>query len=215
MSATLLAHPLSSGKYSITTDASTIAIGSVLEQLENNQWKPLAFFSKKLSNAEQKYSAFDRELLAIYQSIRHFRHFVEGRDFTIFTDHKPLTTAMNTKAERSPRQCRHLDYISQFTTDIKYIKGSKNAVADALSGPPESGINVIKLSGIDYGLIAREKTIDNESKKLIKKDKPSASKMKLELINFKNENVSLWCETSTAKIRPYLPLSMRKSMFDT
>lgn len=48
------------------------------------------FFSKKLSPAQQKYSAFDRELLAIYRAIRHFRHMIEGHQFTIFTDHTPL-----------------------------------------------------------------------------------------------------------------------------
>jgi cleavage and polyadenylation specificity factor subunit 1 len=60
---------------------------------------------------------------------------VEAREFCIYTDHKPVTFAYNLKSTQlsSPRQCRHLDYISQFTTDIYHIAGAHNVVADALS----------------------------------------------------------------------------------
>jgi len=54
-------------------------------------WQPLAFFSRKLSPAQQKYSAYDWELLAIYKAVKYFRHMLEARNFTVLTDHKPLT----------------------------------------------------------------------------------------------------------------------------
>ena len=60
----MLAHPQPHAATSIMTDASNLAVGAVLEQFINGQWKPTLFFSKKLSPAELKYSAFDRELLA-------------------------------------------------------------------------------------------------------------------------------------------------------
>lgn len=86
---------------------------------------------------EIKYSAFDRELLGIYLAIKHFKYFVEGREFTVFTDHKQLTGptgAISSKTERSPRQTsRHIDFIAQFTNDIKHISGKSNSVADYLS----------------------------------------------------------------------------------
>jgi hypothetical protein len=65
-------------------------MGAVLQQHVENAWQPLAF-SKKLNPAQQKYSAYDRELLAIYEAVKHFRHMLEARHFTIFTDHKPIT----------------------------------------------------------------------------------------------------------------------------
>ena len=103
------------------TDASEIAVGAVLQQFIDNRWQPLAYFSKSLTPAETRYSAFDRELLAIYLAIKHFQYFVEGRQFYILTDHKPLTFALSNKPERySPRQSRHLDFISQFTCDIRH-----------------------------------------------------------------------------------------------
>ena len=89
---------------------------------------------KKLSPAESKYSAFDRELLAIYLAVKHFRHMVEARNFIIYTDHKPITFAFRQKPDKcSPRQFRHLDFISQFSTDIRHVSGSNNVVAEALS----------------------------------------------------------------------------------
>ena len=64
-------------------DASDSHVGSVLQQRVDDAWFPLAFFSKKLLDAEKKYSAFDRELLAAYSSIRHFRYMLEGREFML------------------------------------------------------------------------------------------------------------------------------------
>ena len=73
-------------------------------------------------------------MLAVYLAIKHFSHFVEGRTFYINTDHKPLTYALTTRFDRhSPRRARHLGFISQFTTDIRHVKGMDNAVADTLS----------------------------------------------------------------------------------
>jgi hypothetical protein len=59
---------------------------------------------------------------------------LEARHFTNLTDHKPLTFAFQQKRDNcSPRQFKHLEYISQFTTDIRHISGRHNIVADTLS----------------------------------------------------------------------------------
>lgn len=115
-SATLLVHSDESNKVGITlmTDASNVAIGSVLLQYRNGSLQPIAFFFKKLSLAESRYSTFDRELLVIYLSI------------------KPITRAINSATEKTPRQEGH--FISQFTSDIQHVSGKKNVVADFLSG---------------------------------------------------------------------------------
>ena len=69
----LLIHPSTdpSVSLSLTADTSDVAVGAVLSQ--GPQHCPLGFYSKKLSDAERKYSAFDKELLALYLSIKHFR----------------------------------------------------------------------------------------------------------------------------------------------
>ncbi|GBO25889.1 Transposon Ty3-I Gag-Pol polyprotein, partial [Araneus ventricosus] len=158
--ATLLSFPNSELPLSLFTDASDTAIGAVLQQYENSTWKPIAFYSKKLNDTQQNYSTYDRELLGIYLSVKHFKHYLEGRTFTIYTDHKPLIFAFHQKLDKAaPRQARQLNYISQFSTDIKYIKGENNIVADTLS-------RVTEVSSIDYDQIADAQTQDEELKSL-------------------------------------------------
>uniref|UniRef100_A0A1X7U0C7 Reverse transcriptase RNase H-like domain-containing protein n=1 Tax=Amphimedon queenslandica TaxID=400682 RepID=A0A1X7U0C7_AMPQE len=78
--------------------ASDVAVGAVLQQSVHNQWQLSAH---KHSPTECRYSTYNKELLAIYLAIKHFRYYVECRAFTVYTDHKPLTYSMNTKSERS------------------------------------------------------------------------------------------------------------------
>ena len=149
--ATLLHHPQPNAPTSITTDASELAAGAELAQRDHHgRWRPIAFFSRRLHPAETKYSPFDRELLGVYLAIRHFRHFLEGRPFTIFSDAKGLSTAISSSTDKSPRQTRHLSYISEFSTDIRYLAGRDNVVADALSRA-----FAVRLPDMDYAELAR------------------------------------------------------------
>jgi hypothetical protein len=91
---TLLTHPDHDATLALMTDASANAIGAALQQHTADGRKPLNFYSRKLSVTEIKYSAYDRELLTIYCSVRRFRHMLEGRDFCVLTDHKPFTFAL-------------------------------------------------------------------------------------------------------------------------
>ena len=141
-----LAHPDPKADITLTTDASDMAVGAVLSQGQLQE--PLGFFSKKLSSAEKKYSAFDKELLAVYLAIRHFRPHLDGRHFPVITDHKPLCGAITSSAERSPRQTRHLSFISEFTTDLRHLSGSQNVVADALSRPTDTEISSGKIAAL-------------------------------------------------------------------
>jgi cleavage and polyadenylation specificity factor subunit 1 len=75
-------------------------MGAMLQLCVQNAWQPLAFFSKKLSPVQQKCSAYDRELLAIYEAVKHFRHMLEACHFIIFTDHKPITYTFQQKQDK-------------------------------------------------------------------------------------------------------------------
>ena len=132
--ATMLMHPIPGAPISLAVDASDFAIGKVLQQRVNDSWQPLGFMTKSLSPAQRTHSAYDRELLAMYNTVKRFRHAVEGRDFVIYTDHKPLTYAFNQNLDKcSLRQFRYLDNVGQFTTDIRHVKGIDNNIADTLS----------------------------------------------------------------------------------
>jgi len=134
-----LAHPQQKAQLVLAVDASNTHMGAVLQQLEppGQSPRPLGFFSKKLDRAQTSYSTFDRELLALYHGIRHFRWALEGRRFSVQTDHNPLTFALHRQSDAwSARQQRQLSYMAEFTLTIEHVPGSTNVVADALSCPP-------------------------------------------------------------------------------
>ena len=174
-------------------DASDLAIGAQLEQLHNGYWVPIASFSRKLSSTETKYSTFDRKLLAAYQAVRHFRHFVEGKSFTLYTDHKPLAFALSNNVNRSPHQSRHLSFIAEFTFDIRHVKGKFKVVADALSR-----IYTITLPRIDFRQLANDQAASQE----IAAYQTSITNLFLRDILF--GDVSLLCDMSLGKPRPVL-----------
>lgn len=202
---TLLAHPVHDVPLALVTDASNAALGAVLQQKINEEWQPLAFFSKKMNRAQTSYSAYDRELLSIYESVKHFRHMVEGRHFVIYTDHKPITFAFQKKDRTcSPRQFNYLDLISQFTTDIRHISGKDNLTADALSR-----IEAISTPP-DYERLARLQTEDSELKELLSK----GSSLQLHPIPLPGTDVSIYCDTSNSKPRPFICKEMRRQFFN-
>lgn len=204
---TLLTLPNDDCQLALFTDASDVAVGSVLQQLDNGNWKPIAFYSKKLCNAQKAYSTYDRELLSIYLSIKQLKHYLEGRNFIIFTDHKPLIFAYRQKNEKaSPRQLRHLQYISQFSTDIRHINGKDNIIADAMSRIERVDAMT---QVIDYDLIAKAQINDDELKQLRNSDSLQFKPCELSTGNI------LWCDISTNNIRPYIPQPFRKLVFST
>jgi hypothetical protein len=75
--------------------------------------------------------------LAAQAAIKHFRKFCEGRVFQLWTDHKPLVNAPScVSIPISPRQQRHLAFISKFNIHLLYLPGLKNVITDFLSRPP-------------------------------------------------------------------------------
>ncbi|KAL1448593.1 hypothetical protein WDU94_009822 [Cyamophila willieti] len=205
-SATLLAHPCDGAPLSLVCDASDTAVGATLQQKVDNAWQPLGFFSKKLTETERKYGAYDRELLAIYLAVKHFRHMVEGRDFKIYTDHKPITFAFQQKPEKcSPRQFRHLDYISQFTTDIRHVPGDQNIVADALSRVEACATR------LDYNDLATSQINDPELQALLQSDSPV---LQLKLVQLPESNASIFCDVATEFVRPFITEPFRRAAFD-
>ena len=183
--ATLLNHPVSDAPTNIMTDASDVAVGAVLQQFQNGHWTPLAYFSKKLTTTERKYSTFDCELLAIYLAVKHFRYFIEGQIFHVITDHKPLTYSLSTNSNHySPRQIRHLELISQYTTDLRHAKGISNPVADALSRIDFNAITHLPFS-TDLNSLARAQQEDRQLQHL---QQSSSTSLNLTSVTFNNQD---------------------------
>ena len=157
--------------------------------------------------AELNYSAFDREFLAAFLAVRHFQYFVEDRVFHINTDHKPLTLALQgTTERRSPRQARHLAFISEFTNDIRHIEGLANPVADALS----RNVLVLEQSPVDLETLAVAQSQDEDLKSLF----TSSTSLQLKQVPIPHSNKTLLCNVSLGRPCPLVPSTMRRAVFD-
>lgn len=198
---TCTAYPSRHSQLQIVTDASSVAVGGALHQTNpEGAVVPIAFFSKKLSESQKKYSAFDRELLAAYLTVLHFRPLIDGRTVTLFTDHKPLVSAYhNASLPKTDRQQRHLMILSEYINDMDFIKGSENIVSDCLS----RSVNAISPDFHDLHGMADAQRLDQE----IETYKPHLKQFSL------NNKTELWCETSNSTPRPFVPANLRSAIF--
>ena len=117
---------------SIVTDASGRGLGGILQVQRQDEWRPAAYYSRQLRGAEQRYSATELEALALVETINHFSHYLYGRTFDAFTDHKPLESLMTSK-RLNPRLARLSLKLQHWLVSIVYLPGELNTLADALS----------------------------------------------------------------------------------
>lgn len=124
--------------YVITADACGFGVGACLMQDHGKGLQPIAFLSKKLTAAELKYQNHERELLALYRTLKEWRHYLYGSHFTLKTDHRNLVWLM-TQKHLSARQMHWLQYFQDFggVIPIEHVAGRLNGVADGLSRRPD------------------------------------------------------------------------------
>lgn len=211
--AATLCHPQTGAPIALMADASDFAVGAVLQTKVGDSWKPLGYFSKRLTSAQIKYSTYDRELLAIFMAVRYFRKMFEGQPLIILTDHKPLTYAFKgnnvDSNKETPRRARQLLFISEFTTDIRYIEGKKNIAADCLSR-----VETISCpTSIDFDEVAVAQERDDYIANAASDGTCNNNNLRFKKVVLPTSNKSILCETSTSFARPYLPVRFRQIAF--
>lgn len=143
----VLANPDFTMPFIIESDASDVAVGAVLVQIQEGIRRPIAFFSRKLSASQKKYAPTEKECLGVLMAIEKFRHFVEGSKFTVITDAQSLIWLSRISAEGgSAKLIRWALKLQQYDFNLQYRKGSLNITADALS----RSVNNISIKDIDY-----------------------------------------------------------------
>jgi hypothetical protein len=121
-------HPNFSLPFDVHTDASKFQLGAVISQ----QAKPIAFYSRKLTDAQQRYTIIELELLSIVETLREYCTILLGRLINVYTDHKNLS--FNNFTSDQVRRWRLI--IEEYGPRIVYLPGSNNIIADALSRLP-------------------------------------------------------------------------------
>jgi len=131
-SSPILSFPSGDEKFILDTDASNIGIGAVLSQIQGGEEKVIAYFSRVLNKAERNYCVTRRELLAMVDSMKSFRHYLLGRRFMIRTDHFSLKWLMSFK-DLEGQLARWLEKLQEFDFEILHRKGITHRNADGLS----------------------------------------------------------------------------------
>jgi transposase InsO family protein len=125
-------------KHRVSADASKTSIGAVLLQLNrNNQWQPVEYASRKLTEAEQRYAMIEKESLAITWACEKFDYYLIGRSFEIETDHKPLISLLGEKdLSKLPLRVQRFKLrLMRYDYSIFHTPGSLMFLADSLSRP--------------------------------------------------------------------------------
>ncbi|GBG78802.1 hypothetical protein CBR_g28025 [Chara braunii] len=116
----------------VTTDASQYGIGAVLQQDDDNGYRPVELMSARMPCEKVATSTHERELYALRQALDHWKHYLLGRHFKVYSDHETLRW-LKTQAKMTPKLTRWAAEIDQFDFELKPVKGKYNVVADALS----------------------------------------------------------------------------------
>jgi cleavage and polyadenylation specificity factor subunit 1 len=131
---------------------------------------------------------------------------LEARYFVIFTDHKPITYDFQQKRDKcSRRQFNHLDFVAQFTTDVRHISGQDNVVTDALSR-----VESITTAPSPDALAASQED-DGELRALLASD----TTLRLQKLQIPGTAVLIYCDTSAEKPRLYVPGPLRLQVFQS
>jgi hypothetical protein len=137
VSAPVLGYADYSRPFILSADCSGVALGSILSQMgEDGVERVIGFHGRMLNKCERKYSGTEREALAIFDSLKHFRHYIQSVPITIKTDHQPLRGVFQNEIQPRGRISKWLAAMSQYDYNVVYVPGDRMKHVDALSRRP-------------------------------------------------------------------------------
>jgi len=137
----VLALPHREAPFTTDFDACDTQLGcALLKEQQDGQRKPVGFDSRALQPEQRNDSATEKECLGLVWAVLHLRHYVEGSQFTVRTDHVCLSW-MYRLTTATGRLLRLRLRLAEFDFEVKYKKGAKNHLPNALSRVPTTGLD--------------------------------------------------------------------------
>ena len=130
--ATTLSFPYPNIPCIVDSDALDVAIGAVLSQVIEGIERPIAFYSRTMSQTQRNYCPTRRELLAAVSALQHFRHYLLGNKLTLRTDHHSLKW-LNTFKRPVGILARWIETLAEFNYEIEHRPGRLHCNADGVS----------------------------------------------------------------------------------
>ena len=158
----VMTAPRTDRPYKLYTDACDYAVGAILVQVDDSGTeRVIQYVSHSLSSVQRRWATIEKEAYAVVYAISKLRPYLYGADFTVYTDHKPLTSLF-TKEMQNTKIQRWAVLLSEYGATIQYRKGKNNIRADMLSRiPPETGIHTIDCDDwVDPTAIPEQDTSD-------------------------------------------------------
>nr|CAD2206442.1 unnamed protein product [Meloidogyne enterolobii] len=212
-SAPVLAPPKLGRTFTVETDASVTAIaGCLLQQGKDENWHPVAYFSRKLNKHEKRYAVVELEALAIVASLKNFRPYLEGAGKSkVITDNSALTSLFRRK-DLEGRLAKYQIAIMAYDVDIIYRPGNKNNFCDHLSRFIE---NETLESTPEINLIKLTKKINSEDMRIAQNEDEYIGRIRKDLAeNGENEKWREWEGIVFAKekgeLRVLVPEKLKK-----
>ena len=128
----ILRHPDFERAFQIHSDASCESIGGCLMQEHEGVLHPVSYFSRKLRDAETRYSVSEWEALGVIASIKQFHYYIYGRKFKVVVDHKPLVNIFKVQSKNN-RINRWASFLMDYDFETVYKQGKLHHLPDALS----------------------------------------------------------------------------------
>jgi hypothetical protein len=150
--APVLALPDLQQPFEIQTDASRYAMGAVLMQ----RGKPICYHSETFTQVVINYPTYDKELYALVQSVKKWKHYLMGKETIIHIDHQPLQYLQSQTKLQQSRHFRWMGFLQQFHLVIKYKKGIHNKVADMLSRPIINASTILRYNPLAHEIYAEQ-----------------------------------------------------------
>ena len=134
----VLVYPDFQREFVLTTDASNIGLGAILNQSVDGKDRPVSYASRTLTKAEKNYCTSEKECLGVVWAAQYFSYFLLGRPFLVRTDHDPLTYLHSVPSPHG-RLARWIAWLEQFAYRMVYVPGKSIPHVDALSRAPVVG----------------------------------------------------------------------------
>ena len=183
----VLAVPTDEDPFRVESDASDFAVGAILSQKQEGKWRPIAYFSQSMSQAERNYAIYDKEMLAIMLALREWRQYLLGakHPVEVWTDHKNLSY-FKAPQDLNRRQARWVTELADYDLRIVPKAGKEMKKADLLSRradhergendnknvtllKPEWFIHDVTIESLDTNLVQRIKDSRKPMDKSVKK----------------------------------------------